>query len=446
MAGVDDRLGEVPAATLEDPVALRPTRVRYMVLAAACSVALITYVHRVGFATGAPEIKRNLGLSDDQLGTLLAVFFIAYGAFQIPGGWLVDRFGARHLLTCLVFGWSLTTGALALVVFVPGLRAQFLFLVVLRFLFGVFQAGGFPVLSRINADWMPVSRRGASQGMIWTSSRVGGALVPLALAPMFPYFGNWQTPFWILAGLGFAWCVVFWPWFRNQPDEMPQVNRSERALIAQGRIAVAKGRPPVPWSRLLGSLSAWCLCLSYGFGGFAANFYVGWMPTYLEQQRHLSPATTKWITSLPLAFGVVSCITGGVMSDWMIRRTGSRRWGRKLNGMIGMFVAALCFLSTVWVEDPLWLGALFCLTFFANDQSMAPAWACCADIGEQAAGTLGGCMNTMANLGGALGAMVAGRLFQLHHPDWVFPIYAASFLLAGLSWLGVNADKKLADA
>src|SRR5688572_9592051 len=120
----------------EFPAAARKgvaSRVRYGVLAAACSVALITYVHRQGFAVGAPELKHDLRLSDGQMGGLIAAFFLAYGGFQVLGGWLGDLLGSRHLLTILVFGWSLVTGMLALVVYVPGLGAQLAFLIVMRF-------------------------------------------------------------------------------------------------------------------------------------------------------------------------------------------------------------------------------------------------------------------------------------------------------------------------
>jgi sugar phosphate permease len=429
------------------PAGEAPTRVRYMVLASLCAVSLITYVDRVGFATGAPYLKRDLGLNDEQMGYLLSTFFWAYGGFQILGGWLGDRLGSRHLLTILVLGWSLTTGALAVVVYVPGFRAQFAFLIALRFLFGVFQAGGFPVLSRINADWMPTTTRGMSQGLIWMSSRIGGALIPLALVPMFAAFGTWRTPFWILAGVGVVWCAAFWPWFRDTPEEMPQVNRAERALITAGRGARAEGAYHVPWARLLSSRSAWCLCLAYGFGGFASNFYVGWLPTYLRDQRHLSDSDTKLLTSLPLAFGIAACISGGVLSDWIIRRTGSRSWGRRINGSIGMVIASAAIGATVWVEDVALLAFLLCLVFVANDLAMGPAWASCADIGERAAGTLGGAMNMMSNIAGAVSALVIGSLFEHGRPSWVFLIFACCYAMAALCWLGVDASRPLtADA
>src|SRR5438067_7744073 len=139
----------------------RPTRERYQVLAVACSLAVLTYVQRQGFVAGTPYIKIDLGLDDERMGYLAAVWLVAYGLFQVPGGLLGDRLGARHLLTVLVLGWSLTLGAVALTAALPpGGWLAFASLVVLRFSFGMFQAGGFPALARVVADWMPGPQRG----------------------------------------------------------------------------------------------------------------------------------------------------------------------------------------------------------------------------------------------------------------------------------------------
>ena len=302
-----------------------PTNVRYLVLAAACSLAVLTYVQRLGFTNGMPEIKQDLGLNDTQTGDLALAFLVAYGLFQVPGGMLGDRLGGRHLLTLLVLGWSLLTGVVALTAFLPaGTWLPFAFLFAVRFLFGMFQAGGFPALARVLADWMPAEQRGLAQGMVWTFSRLGGFVAPFLFLWLFRTAGGrWAPPFWYLAGLGALWCVVFWPWFRNRPGEMSRVNAAERAWIATGQCSSA--RPdPLPWSRFLGSRNVWALCLMYGFVGFSGNFITGLLPVYLKDHRHLDGDTRAWVSGLPLGFGIVSCVLGGVLSDWLIRRTGSR--------------------------------------------------------------------------------------------------------------------------
>src|SRR5207237_7926746 len=129
--------------------------------------------------------------------------------------------------------WSLLTGAVALTVYLPAvLPLQLGFLVALRFLFGMFQAGGFPVWARVLADWMPPKERGFAQGLVWTFSRLGGAISSFIFLWLFVAFGAWTTPFWVIAGLGLLWCALFWPWFRNRPDEIGWGTAAERERIA----------------------------------------------------------------------------------------------------------------------------------------------------------------------------------------------------------------------
>src|ERR1051326_878377 len=93
----------------------RPTRVRYRGLAFVCTLAVVTYVQRLGFTIGAPEIKKSLGFDAEQMGWLMSAWLVAYGMFQVPGGLLGDWYGARHVLTLLVLAWSVVSGAVALV-------------------------------------------------------------------------------------------------------------------------------------------------------------------------------------------------------------------------------------------------------------------------------------------------------------------------------------------
>jgi sugar phosphate permease len=459
----------IPAGLHPSSFILHPSCVRYQVLAAACSLAVLTYVQRQGFVAGTPYIKKDLGLDDEHMGYLASVWLVAYGLFQVPGGLLGDRLGARHLLTLLVLGWSLTAGAVALTVALPpGGWLVFAALLALRFLFGAFQAGGFPGLARVIADWMPGPERGFAQGMLWTFSRLGGFLAPVLVVWLITrVFGGWATPMWLLAGLGLLWCAFFWPWFRNRPEEMRQVNDAERALIAASQCGLriadcgvkdkttteattysflpqsAIRNPQSTIRRFLGSRNVWALCLMYGFVGFAGNFITSLLNIYLRDHRHLSDETTAWVAGLPLAAGVVSCVLGGVLSDWLSRRTGSRKWGRRLVGGLSLVLAALACLSAIWATE-VWLIALsFSAWFFFSDATMGPAWASCADVGERYAGTLSGAMNMTGAFLGALGMALAGRLLRRGEDEVMFVLFACSYALAALCWLAVDVTKPL---
>jgi ACS family glucarate transporter-like MFS transporter len=450
-----DEKAEIGSKVHPSSVILHPSNVRYQVLAAACSLAVLTYVLRQGFVGGTPYIKESLGLNDEQVGYLAAVWLVAYGIFQVPGGLLCDWFGGRHLLTILVLGWALLTGAVALTALFPvGGWLAFAFLLVLRFLFGALQAGGFPALARVLTDWMPMQQRGFAQGLVWTFSRLGGAVAPLLYLWLFRACGGWAPPFWLLACLGLLWCAGFWPWFRNRPSEMKQVNDAERELIESGRPPSplpsppggegrVRGATPLPWSSFLRSRNVWALCLMYGFTGFSGNFITSLLPVYLRDHRRLSDEAAAWLSGLPLACGIVSCVLGGVVSDGLIRRLGDRKWGRRLVGLVSLALAGVAVVFVPWVEETWLLAALFSAMFFFNDANIGPAWASCADVGEDYAGTLSGAMNMVGAFLGAAGMAFAGYCFRR---DWdvpVFVTFACSYALASLSCLAVDVTKPL---
>jgi sugar phosphate permease len=422
-----------------------PTSGRYRVLAAACVLAVITYIHRVGFATAAAEFKGPLGLDQRQLSYLMAAFMLAYGGFEIPWGWLGDRFGVRNPLAVIVLGGSLATAALALVTSLPAGAAALGFLLALRFLFGAFQAGTFPSLSRMTADWMPETERGRAQGLVWTSSRLGGALSPLLVGQLTFVLGDWRAAMAAIAVLGVAWCVVFLPWFRDRPADMTEDNAAGLERIEIGRSGGTSTAGGVhglaPLRQMARSRSAWALCLMYGCLGYSGNFFVTLLPEYLRTNRGLTAATAQWLSSLPFACGVVACLLGGAFSDAIIRRTGDRTRGRRLIGSAGMALAAAAIVGTLWVRDVRALGLLLCLTFFGNDLAMAPAWSPAADVGGRLAGSLGGAMNMLANLSSAVASLGTGYLLQAGQVRLPFVVFAGAYTLGALCWLRVDLNE-----
>src|SRR5262249_12142618 len=127
--GQEDAISREPLATGATPAEplpsgprrsiLRPTWARYRVLIAVCALAVIVYIHRVGFASAGPALQKALDLNDGQWGALMSAFLLAYGGFEVPWGRAGDRFGARHLLAAVALGSSLVTAALVLVALVP---------------------------------------------------------------------------------------------------------------------------------------------------------------------------------------------------------------------------------------------------------------------------------------------------------------------------------------
>jgi MFS family permease len=422
------------------------SRVRVRVLVAACGLAILGYIHRVGFAQALPEIQNHFKFTNTAASYAFASFFVAYGLFEVPWGLIGDKLGVRNLLVFLVLGWSILTGAIAWVNWLPVASVwPLVYVVCLRFVFGAFQAGTFPSLSRMMTDWMPIAERGTAQGWIWMSSRIGGATAPLIVIWTMENLGGLRG-FWYLAALGLVWSVLFWPWFRNRPAEMPRVSPKERERIAEGReVGAPTGHLHLPWRQASRSLSVWSICAMYGCLGFTGNFFIGMLPVYLRNDRMLDAQTVKWLTSLPLACGMISCLLGGYLSDRIIRRTGNKTLGRRSVAMVGLLGAGVALATTIWVHDPVWLGVSLCATFFSADLAMGPAWAACADIGEQYAGTLGGTMNMVGSFTAAVGALIAGYLLDQRLAVPMIFMFAGAYILGSLAWLGINVNRRLSE-
>jgi MFS family permease len=460
---------------LSDRFLARPTRVRYGVLAFACALSMITYLDRVCMGTVAPHIQKEFDLGDDQVGLIFSAFALAYALFEVPSGLLGDLFGPRKTLIRIVLWWSFftaTTGLIWPTVGWPWLA--FGLMVAVRFLFGMGEAGAYPNITRAFHNWFPFRERGSAQGAVWMAGRFAGGVtgfVVLALLFTTPAGDgqpvvHWRHAFWVFGLLGVGWCVLFWLWFRDRPEQNPGVNAAEIDLIRRDRPPEAP-HSRVPWGRLFASGNLWLLCLMYFCASYGWYFNITWLPKYLKQQYHLSEGA-KWspefwsfslMTGLPLLLGSVACLVGGLLTDRFIRYTGNRKWGRRLFGVVGHGICAGCYFLSLWANNP-WLFVLaIAAAAFWNDLTMGSAWASCQDIGRRYAGTVAGCMNTIGNLGGAAAGYATGFVLTAYTdpakplgPEAVaaatrtgwqvnFYLFTAVYVLATLFWLAFDATK-----
>jgi MFS transporter, ACS family, glucarate transporter len=444
----------------------QPTRVRYGVLGFACSLAMITYLDRVCFGTVAPFIQREFHLSNTQKGMLFSAFALAYAAFEVPSGWLGDVFGPRRTLIRIVLWWSVFTALTGMIY--PdalGIQVAFVCMLTVRFLFGIGEAGCFPNISRAFHNWFPFTERGFAQGAVWMAGRFAGGVTPflvLALLTETSHGGHttthWRHTFWIFGSIGLIWCALFWWRFRDRPEQKATVNPAELTLIQHGESHEA-AHSGVPWRRLLTNGNLWILCLMYFCAAYGWYFNITYLPGYLENTFGMVPGE-KWseqwwwfsfMAGAPLLFGSLACLFGGVLTDYFIRRTGNRKWGRRLFGIIGHSICAACYFLSIFASTP-WLFVLsVAMAAFWNDLTMGAAWASCLDIGKRYSGIVSGCMNTVGNLGGFAAGFLTGWILDLSRDNpadstelgWTinFIIFGGVYLVATCLWFWFDATQ-----
>jgi MFS family permease len=434
------------ARATPEPPAPPASRVRYRVMAFLCVLSFLTYFDRVCIMRARPDIKSDLGLSDAQFGWIMGCFWLAYALFEIPVGWWGDRFGARRTLSRIVLGWSLFTA-------LSGTATGFLSLFAYRFLFGVGEAGAYPNMARIQSRWLPLRSRGRAGGLLWLMARWGGAFSPVIFGTMLRAFSHlepvthvaaWRMGFWASGLLGLVWVALFFRWFRDDPAQKVSVNESELVLIRAGRKPeeVHPRTPPGMWVALFTNRSLWAMALLYLCGSFGWSFFVSWMPKFLDEVHHVPFQNSEWSSAMPLFLGGMSCLVGGWLSDWVVRRMGWRRWGRAMFPIIGCTTAASAMLGLRYVSTPTQAVALMCVAAAAYDFGQGANWASIVDIGGRFAGTALGLINMVGNMGNFLQPPLGEWVQRTHGWPTMFVVYTGAYLAAGTMWLVIDPRKK----
>lgn len=449
---------DAPIAAASPASAEPPTNVRYTVLAWACSLSMLTYIDRVCIKQVGSDMQASLGIDKTDFGWVFSAFGLAYAAFEVPSGWLGDRFGPRQVLCRIVLWWSFFTALTGFVwkfsydfgyvipmpaaisnvlESIPLVFNSLVLLVIIRFLFGMGEAGAYPNTARALRNWFPYSRRGLAQGLLWTFGRWGGAVAsPLVAVFALPW--GWRGAFILFGIVGAVWVIFFGIFFRNSPAEHPGVNDAERNFIQEK--GDDKARLPISWGAMLRSPTLWCLSGMYLFSNAGWCFFITWDVEYYKNVLGLGDSQLLLASGAPLFFGGVACLLGGFVTDRQVRVWG-RRWGRTLQGFLAYFLGACFFLLALVIKNQdLWFLAVasLCIASFFKDFAMAVSWSTCIDVGHRYSGTVSGFMNGVGNMGTFFAPPIVAYLAK--RGDWHLALVfsACMFFLACVCWLFIN--------
>jgi sugar phosphate permease len=386
---------------------------------------LITYLDRVNISTVAPVISQEFNFDKVTMGLIFSAFVWSYALFQIPGGWLGDRFGPRRILTAIVGYWSVMT---ALTAFASG-AMSFVFV---RFMFGVGEGGAFPVATRSMQLWFPRQERGLVQGVSHSASRLGAAIAPPVVVLIMTTLG-WHWVFYICGALGILWSVLWYVTYRNMPEEQASVSQGELAYIrgvdVKGNIKSAQieKTASVPWGILFRSPNMWAIMCAYFTYVYCLWIFLSWLPSYLVEYRHFTLFKVGIFASLPLWAGVIGDTVGGVATDWLLKKTGNTKLAHRAVAITGMLGCAAFIVPAAVTDDA--YTAIYCLTIamFFLECTIGPSWSVPMHVGGKYSGTVSGVMNMAGNIGGALSPLVFGILVQVG--SWVAPFVVAAGLL-----------------
>ncbi len=420
-----------------------PSRTRWKILALLTLISIITYVDRVNISVAARQMMPALGLTQMQMGYVFSAFVLGYALFQIPGGWLGDRWGTRLVLAGAVVWWSVFTALTAVAGTLPtaewlGILGSF---ILIRFLIGVGEAAALPNFNRAVANWFPLRERGLGMGVSIGGIGIGSAITPPLVAWMMVNFG-WQSTFYA-AGLAGVLIAGLWGWYAtDRPEQHRGVNPIELQYIKESLLThptplegEGKGEGgPVPWRAFARTPSVWWIVISYTALGYVAYVYMSWFYLYLVNERGFGVLRGAFFASGPFLAMTVLCPLGGWVTDRLAAALGVNA-GRSWVGGAGMLLSGTCIVAGTRIAEPyaaitlLSLGAGF--LYF----TVGAFWASTIDLAPRHAGTLSGIMNTGANVGGTISPTLTPWLAE--HFGWNMSLGFAATIAAigGLLWL-----------
>jgi sugar phosphate permease len=408
----------------------RSTHVRHVVLALTVIAYMITYMDRVVISTAAPEMRKELGISLVAIGTSLSMFRLSYALFQIPGGWLGDTIGPRKALSVIVAYWSLFTSLTAM-------AWNSASLIVIRFIFGMGEAGAFPIATRSLSRWILPKERGFAQGITHAGSRVGGVIAAPAVVYLMIHYG-WRVPFFVFGAFGVLWAIVWFIYYRDSPEEHSGVNAAELDKIHSA--SGGPGKPvghKVPWGKILAHPVVWEISIMYVCYQYSLAWYTDWFPTYLKEARGFSMGAMGLFTSLSWVAAALGNLAGGWATDLALVITKDVRRSRRMVGIVGFLIGAGGIYSATLTKVPQSCALLSCLAFFGLEMTVSVSWVIPLDIAGDYAGSAAAVMNMCGNLGGSLSTFMVP--YMVKWSGWNMPLLVA----AGLSIVGAAIYMKI---
>jgi sugar phosphate permease len=278
---------------------------------------------------------------------------------------------------------------------------------------------------------------------------LGGTIAPMASQAMINVF-DWRITFGLFGLIGVAWALAFYLWFRDDPSTHPSVNDAERKLVAEGR---AKGdgdlqaHGAIPWRQVFRTPDVWLLGGAMFTMAAIYNLFMSWYPKYLQTARGATPNQSSILTSLVFGAGTVACLSGGWLSDWLTIKTGSLRWGRTLQSVVGAGLSAVCLGASLLVDSTNLSAVLVALSCLGVQIQVPAWWACATKVSGRHVGALFGMMNMIGNLGGVFSPLFLGWFVDLMKSqgrtgraqwDPGFAVYVGLALVGMVLWLLID--------
>ncbi|MCL2896425.1 MFS transporter [Brenneria tiliae] len=427
----------------------RKTYVRYIILLIIFTVTAINYADRATLSIAGSAVAQELQLDAVHMGYIFSAFGWSYLVMQIPGGWLLDRFGSKKVYAYSIFFWSLFTFLQGFVDWVPLVWAP-LTLFALRFMLGFSEAPSFPANARITAAWFPTKERGTASA-IFNSAQYFSLAIFSPILGWLTYQWGWEHVFLVMGGLGFVLTAI-WLKFIHNPTDHPGISPQELEYISKGGAVVDMDhkkegdKKDGPKWNYVKQLLTNRMMLGVFLGQYFINsitwFFLTWFPIYLVSEKGMSILKVGLIAAIPALCGFVGGVLGGVVSDMLLKRGFTLTAARKIPIVLGMLLASTIILCN-YTDSNVVVVSLMALAFFGKGFG-ALGWPVISDTApKEIIGLCGGVFNVFGNVASIVTPLVIGYLVkELHSFNSALVFVGISALMAMLCYLLVVGEIK----
>jgi MFS transporter, ACS family, glucarate transporter len=418
-------------------------RIRWRIFSFLFGFGFLAYIQQKTLPVAAASMMPDLGLSQLDIGYIEQAFVIGYAIFQMPGGVLGQRLGAR--LTFVIIGLLAFVATIATPLapaFLSG-TALFAALYGAQLVLGLSQGAIFPVSAGVFESWFPEKRWAFVQGLQTMGLNLGAMVTPPLIGLLTLRFGWRQALVWSsLPTLGF---IALWAWYgRNTPREHRSMTGQELAEI--GSHPQAHASIDFKQSlKLIGSRNVFLLFFSYMCMNYTFYLLSNWVFLYLVQDRHFSSLDSSFLAMAPPLGAAVGAGLGGVAAGLLTQRFGNR-WGLRILPLGAMTGAAVLLLLATNASSAYVALAALTLCYLVIELTEAPFWAAGMMVGEGDSMAVCGFMNTGGNLGGIIGIPIVAYFSGRHAWHTAFFIGAGFALVSAVSWLGIRVSDSPAAA
>jgi ACS family glucarate transporter-like MFS transporter len=423
---------------------LKKSNFRWVIVSLLFLVTAINYADRTVLSIAGPALAKSLNLNSVSMGYIFSAFGWSYVLAQLPGGWLLDRFGSRKIYAISLFTWSFITFITGFTGFLAGFSA-IVVLFILRFLLGIAEAPAFPANSRISVAWFPTKETGTAAA-IFNSAQYFATVLFAPLLGFIVHTYGWQYSFFFMGIVGFIF-LIFWLKFVHAPKKSRHINKAELDYITKGGALVEmdhaltdnKNNNNAPKWKFLGQLLKKRMFIGVYLAQYCINaitfFFITWFPVYLVQARGMTILKAGFVAVLPAIFGFVGGNLGGIFSDYLLKKGSSLSVARKVPIVTGMLLSmSMVFCNFTAVE---WVVVAFMALSYFGKGIGALGWAVNADTApKEITGLSGALFNTCGNLSSIITPIAIGYLIKVTGSfNWALVFVSFHAFLAIVSYV-----------